>query len=443
MKKHIKLLQIVSAALAISLAGTLVSCSDQNNTVQTEENTVSESTTEAPAAVKLYLCEGGTANYKVIRPDAAADSIVQSAVDLRKMLTKALKADFEIGSDFVMPGKTDYLTAREILVGSCDREESRQFISSLNKGEYGYVISENKIVIAGYDDNLTSLALNAFDNKVISRPENIDEKGFVIEAGTEARFKSSQAAESEGETWTLGTSYKITPSLGDAVCSVSRKEPYKASQGAACDGKYFYNILIQTKGDGSQTGIIVKSLMEKPASDRKTSEDLPLGHANDMCYNSKENVLVVTNMVGTVLTVIDPDTLTVIKTVDATWLGGTPWAIGYCEERESYVIAAGGALRVCDKDFKILRSIAMQNAGDYTGQGMDCDNTYIFMPLSKGTSTTDNVIMVYTWDSGYKTVLHLNTSTESETMMNYGGKYYISFNSSGAKVYELHFNIQY
>ncbi|MBP5270124.1 MAG: hypothetical protein ILO42_04105, partial [Clostridia bacterium] len=68
---------------------------------------------------------------------------------------------------------------------------------------------------------------------------------------------------------------------------------------------------------------------------------------------------------------------------------------------------------------------------------------FIFMPLSgNGSETKNNVISVYDWD-GYLRTAVLDTSSESETILNWGGKYYINFNSGGPVVADLHFDVVY
>lgn len=221
-----KLKRLISIILLAALCASVclfASCGDEPAPI-VESSTEAENTAAEPAPAKLYLTEGGKAQYAIVRPESASDSIVQGGIALRKLVNKVLKVEFELKSDWFKPGSADHVGAREILIGSCDREESRAFIATL---------------------------------------------------------------------------------------------------------------------------------------------------------------------------------------------------------------------------FKIKKQISMTSAGDYTGQGLDCDDNYIYMPLSRGTSTSDNVIVVYEWDSGYFKTLHLDTSAESETMINYKGKYYINFNSDGAKIYELHFNISY
>ena len=161
--------------------------------------------------------------------------------------------------------------------------------------------------------------------------------------------------------------------------SIPKRDSYNAAQGAATDGKYFYNIIIN--GNASpQVGIIVKTSMET-GKEVAVSGEIPTDHGNDMCYNSKENLLVLVNMVGKTITMVDPENLTVVKQVEANELPGTPYGIAYNEESDCYIILAGGRYNFVTRDFKLLRNYAMISH-NYMGQGMDADDQYVYIPGS-------------------------------------------------------------
>ena len=423
--------QIIAAAAALLLI--LPSCGKvTDNTVTTTEEITAE-----PAAEPIALIRDGATEYSVIRPEKGTDAEIANAVAFRKKLNNEFGVRFEINTDYVLPGK-DPTQSYEILVGNCDRPESKAFLSALGEGGYGFSISGRKIVIAGRDDGLLAYALTAFENHILDG--GLTDGSLILTDGTVQTFTGKSLSDSP--TAALATQYSVTAVRGGMVCSVPKKDEYKSAQGVASDGTWFYSALTCKKSDGSQTGIIVKSPMDSnQLSLKQYSEDLPLDHANDMCYNSKENVLVITNMKGKTLTVIDPDTLQMIKQVDAEWLGGTPWAISYNASRDCYVIAAGGYLNILGSDFRSVAPGIRMGGGPsgYTGQGMDCDDDYIYMPMSPGTDTKDNIIVVYSWTDGYYRTVHMGETAESETMLNVNGEYFIAFNSSGCCVNRLNY----
>lgn len=437
---------IKSLASALALCSVLLMAScDGSKPDQTTDTTTSASdqagttapTTEAPAAT-LDVVANGKAMLKVIRSEDASDVIVEDSISLFKRLNKLFStAGFEIGTDWVKRDETPKADQPEILVGPTNRQASIDFIASLPADSYGIRITESQIIIAGTNDSMTAYALYDFENNYLRKKEYKTETSLSLPVGDKVVTDSDKA------------SFKgIMNSIRTVVASIDNKrtqtavDQYRGTQGAATDGTYFY-IILHKKVNNVESDIVVKRRMDD-WSQVAVSEDLPLDHANDMCYNSKENVLVVTNMNGKLISVIDPETLTLIRQVDATALGGTPYAIGYNAKRDRYCIAAGGVINICDTDFKIEYTISMHSEKGYIGQGMDCDDDFIYMPLSCDSSqgTSDNIIIVYTWDS-YKRVVHLDTRMESETLMNYGGKYYINFNNETCKIYDIHYDIVY
>lgn len=71
------------------------------------------------------------------------------------------------------------------------------------------------------------------------------------------------------------------------------------------------------------------------------SEPLPLNHANDLTYNSKRGVFVAVhnNPYRKWVSLIDPETLTVIETVI---MDVKIYSISYNETREQYVVGLSG-----------------------------------------------------------------------------------------------------
>lgn len=434
-----------AASLALCSVLLMASCEKTpNNPSDTTTNisaSVSDSTSgnETPGtpAAKLNVVVDGKAQLGIIRSEKASDAIVQSCISLNKRLTKLLETTFTINDDWIKRDTTPDPDAPEILVGETNRQASIDFIASLPAGSYGIRVTEHQIIIAGTNDSMTAYALYDFENNYLRNKEYKTENGFAIPVGDKVVTDEAKS-----------TYEGIMKSIRTVIASISNPrsqsavDKFNATQGAATDGTYFYIILKNKTGD-LETDVIVKRKMDD-WSLVATSEVLPLDHANDMCYNTKEGVLVVPNMKGKTISVIDPETLTVIRQVDATSLGGTPYAIAYNAKRDRYCIAAGGVLNICDSDFKAESTISMHYETGYIGQGMDCDDNFIYMPLSGDSSqgTNDNIITVYTW-SGYKRTVHLDTKMESETLLNWDGKYYINFNSGGCKIYDIRYDIVY
>lgn len=66
-----------------------------------------------------------------------------------------------LSTDWYKPG-TDVSGNLEILIGNTTREETVQFLSELSFSGYGYGVVGNKIVVAGWNETTTSLAVRKF-----------------------------------------------------------------------------------------------------------------------------------------------------------------------------------------------------------------------------------------------------------------------------------------
>ncbi len=428
-----------SAAISVLLAALMLFSCSGGAPEPTEAPQTSETPATEPAPAELEVVKDGKTDFKVIRPDEAGGAVTEGSVALRKRLNFVTGADIGIGTDWLAPTAEPEGGRHEITVGSCDRADTRDFIEGLGDNEYGFRVYENKIVIAGGSDSLTALALYSFENQVIYNKEFAVKGSFSIPVGTERIYRT------DGEmtrSKVLNSSYTVMASTG-AAWSIPTSGAFRTGQGAATDGKYFYNCLLNKDESGSQTDVIVRTSVEDK-SDRKVSAALPLHHGNDIAYDSTRRRLVVATMDGKKLAVVDPDTLELKQTVEATGLPGTAYAIAYLASKDVFVIAAGGVLNITDAEFKVKSTLPIHSETDYVGQGMDCDDEFIYLPLSgDGTKTKDNIISVYKWDTGYFRTVHLATRTESESLMNWEGRYYINFNTGGARINELFYDIVY
>ena len=170
------------------------------------------------------------------------------------------------------------------------------------------------------------------------------------------------------------------------------------------------------------------------------SKVLQLGHGNDMTYDAKNNRLVVAHghSEGQILTLVDPDTLALIKNVNIPRGSG---AITYSVAKDRYAISQGGtSLHFLDGDFTWIASYTRTDSTGYTAQGMGSDEDYVYFPMS---GSKDNVLVVYNWEGKYITTIQIPVSHESESMFWVNDTYYIAYNTNGEAVYETVFEIVY
>lgn len=213
------------------------------------------------------------------------------------------------------------------------------------------------------------------------------------------------------------------------------------AQGAATDGKNFYFVLRNSTDDGA----VIKKYDMKTLKLVLVSPKFNGGHCNDMTFDTHKNYIVLAHgsSQGKTLTLLDPETLTVIKDVSITVGSG---AITYDPPRMNYAISQGGStLYVADSSFKVLRSYTRTDKTGYTAQGMGSDTSYVYFPMSK--TGVDNLLVTYDWYGNHITDIRVNETLESESMFSFDGRYYVCFyvggSSKGAALYTVEPERQY
>ena len=428
MKKSIRFLALALAALTVLLCAACGTSSDTPGTT--------EAATE-PAPTKLTVWDAEGLHYPLIRADEPPLNVFKAAQQLGNRLATLTGAN-EVypASDFVMIGQTPVDDNPEILIGMTNRSASKAFYDRLPDAGYGYTVTDKQIVILGRTENLTVLAIQAFAEQVLPSSA-VKTDAFTLDIGTEQILTFTGDMSTPYGMLTAGMT--VSAKLGEKT-SVGKLGKFGTAQGAASDGKYFYSAL-KKKVDNVETDVIAKTDM-KTGKLVASSAEMPLDHCNDMCYNPEKNILVVPNMVGKRLTVIDPETLEMKESFLADSLPGTPYAISYNAANHCYVILAGSQVCFVDCDkFTVNRSFPLISM-PYVGQGVDSDDHYVYVPMSKKAEagTNDNVLVTYDIASGKVVAqIHIAESIEIETLINVDGAYYAHFNSGGSVFYRLKF----
>ena len=158
------------------------------------ETTTSNSETTLMETEPVVLVENITMeqlkNYVLIRPEEANDDIVEAAITLRKTLIEVLGTEVALKSDLHSENVAALKIGEyEILLGDCDRDETRQFMANLKIQDYGYAMIGKKLVICGGSDEATQKALNSFLLNVVKKQSGdlfYDGTVSVLERGTYA-----------------------------------------------------------------------------------------------------------------------------------------------------------------------------------------------------------------------------------------------------------------
>ena len=123
--------------------------------------------------------DDGTTSYD---PNAGIDYIVQYITKLQKTISDAIGQNVMSDTDLTQ-AKDESL---EVLVGLTNRPETKAFLKNLKPNEYGYGVVGNKLVVAGWADYTTAMAVKAFceDYEQYLVEEN-GKKNIVMEDGTQ------------------------------------------------------------------------------------------------------------------------------------------------------------------------------------------------------------------------------------------------------------------
>lgn len=187
--------------LAVVLTVSLVACGGKTEEKETEATT-DQTTTSAvvsetePAVTVANISMEDLKNYTIIRPEDCSEEIVQAGIALRQTVKSSLDIELALKSDLhseTVPALR--IGEFEILLGNCDRDETRAFMADLKKNDFGYAMIGKKLVICGGSDDATEKALDRFINDIVNK-----QNGALFFDGTVSCFVEG---EYEIDTFTL------------------------------------------------------------------------------------------------------------------------------------------------------------------------------------------------------------------------------------------------
>ncbi len=315
---------------------------------------------------------------------------------------------------------------QEILIGDAGRKESRQSLSLISGDGYIVKVVDRKLVIAGTNVAWTAIALYDFQEKVLDNPDYRMNNTFVIPLNFSMKYETKDP---QLLAYLLNRGFYFSLSH-QFVVSCPAEGKLNTGQGAAGGGNHFYFAL---KNSDDSSAKVFKYDISNLKSVGST-EAFNGGHANDLTYNPESNCLYLAHgkSQGTTLTIISCNDMKVVKDITIPVGAG---AITYNASKKKYAVSQGGTtLNFLDESFQAIESFVREAVEGYTAQGMGSDDSYIYFPMSgKG----ENIIVVYDWSGEYVTTLTLSIASESESLFYTNGKYYVSFVSAGASLYEL------
>ena len=158
-----------------------------------------------------------------------------------------------------------------------------------------------------------------------------------------------------------------------------------------------------------------------------------------MTYNAKTKTLVVVHGDGDQqgVSYVNPRTLNIKRRVN---VGTRIHAVAYNRKRNRYVVGRLGssAIQIRSANWKILKTIPLLEKNNYARQGIDCDDSYIYV-LQSYLAARKNRILVYDWKGNFITQLFITGSLEGESLFHVGKKFTVAYNDSaysGGTIYQ-------
>lgn len=212
-------------------------------------------------------------------------------------------------------------------------------------------------------------------------------------------------------------------------------------QGAYFDGKFAYVAMIA--GDDPENRVRIVKINNGKAV--QASEPLDLDHANNIAYNSKLGLLVVSHCQSNVdnryawYSFVDPVSLKVVSSGE---LSNPFFAMGYCASLDQYGSGewGGQTVDVWDGEMRLKNSFSVETPPTLS-QGCFCNEDYIWFVRSSQNGYPCE-LRLYDWNDGtlcYQIPIE-GMTVEPENINIVNGKIYIICNNStwtGGELYVL------
>ena len=172
--------RVLCLVISIIFILTCVACEEEEKASETQatetatveqETEVTEKATKKPYtpsvdnAYKVY--SKNLSQYEFVIAEKASNSVLNAAKSVSTMAKELWSSSGTLKKDnYASASAKNY----EVLVGATNRPESKEYIDTLKKGEGGYAVIGEKIVVAGYSDAETVSAMSLFYATVMTSP---------------------------------------------------------------------------------------------------------------------------------------------------------------------------------------------------------------------------------------------------------------------------------
>ena len=230
---------------------------------------------------------------------------------------------------------------------------------------------------------------------------------------------------------------------------------YSVLEGGTTDGSYWYSAVLHNTHSGAKYYSSVE-LLKTPLNGSKPVKTASyplrsgkrtnlLGHANDMAYNPRTKQLIIPaaqldNSVplanqGRTLRLVDPRTLRIVRSVT---IARSTTAICYDPTDNRYLGRSGSSYYVYNGAFALTSTFRVAPIAG-VAQGIDCDQSYVYVIRTPDKNLSTNLIHVFTWSGKPVTTYEYHSSSEGEELLHTAGVYFYGINLTGQadKLYRL------
>lgn len=167
--------RFLALLLALLFCISFAACDGNPPDVTPEDSTsdiASDTTVPTREAIAVDIVKNGNSGYKVIRSETASEEVKTAVAAFYKKITTELEAkDVKIDTDWHRRDVEIPATAKEIVIGYCERPDSDDIYAKLRRNDFSITYKGERVFIMGGSDEATIRALDYFCAHYIDKAE--------------------------------------------------------------------------------------------------------------------------------------------------------------------------------------------------------------------------------------------------------------------------------
>ncbi len=328
--------------------------------------------------VGFAVVEDGAAKCRIVYPGGENTATWKAlANDLTRVIKRATGVALSVTAD------TAAKNGNEILLGPTNRTESETALAKLAAGNSGNAFSisvtGSSLVFAAATTGALSLAISYFEAQYDGTlGATVSEGAMVLPKALSFTFAPAASTAEPGQLLSSATLLKFV-SAEFAEYPVS--DGFSTVSATAVANGVLYTVL----SDGAGNARLVSTDLTT-GKRLATSDPLSLGGADSMCYNALLGLFAVAGGGTETVTLIDPATLTVRRTVNAgvairnlTYDAQNLRYIAQKEQEPEHYVILNNSLSLTSDDEITVATPAAYGFADYTLADVCADSEYLYL----------------------------------------------------------------